>query len=526
MNDILAKENEKQMVNQIKNMKNIAKMLCIFLVISSGCKFQNKKELSENKPNVIIIFADDMGYGDVAANNPESKLKTPNLDRLVSEGINFTDAHTSSAVCTPSRYSLLTGRYPWRSERKRGVLNGYGKPIIELERQTLASIFKDAGYSTSIIGKWHLGVNWQTKEPGQQAGFGTVDYTKPVLHTPKQLGFDYSYIFSASLDFSPCVYIENNTALGPVDEVIDFVDFPAYSRKAETIKGFKHVNVLDHLLSKTVEYIEENIGKKKPFFLYFPLTAPHKPLIPHPRFRGTSEASWYGDFIQQVDWTVGEVLKTLDKEGLAENTIVLFSSDNGSYMYLYRDGQPDHVNDIKNHGFKPENHKPNWNWRGTKADIYEAGHRVPFIVRWPNNLQPRQIDETVCLTDVTATLVDLLALKADPLQMEDSHSLVPLMSDEVFNRKPIIHQSINGSIAIRKGDYKLILCNGSGGREVPIGNPFTKPYQLYNLANDPYETENLYISEATIALMLEEEFFEIAGDDLTEDDILTLKNKP
>ncbi|MCK4817719.1 arylsulfatase, partial [bacterium] len=377
---------------------------------------------------VIIIYADDMGYGDVAANNPESKLKTPNLDRLAGEGINFTDAHTTSSVCTPSRYSLLTGRYPWRSWMKYSVFNGYeGPPLIELGRQTLASIFQDAGYSTSIIRKWHLGVEWQTKEPGQKADFGTVDYTKPVHHTPKQLGFDYSYIFSAALDFSPYVYIENNTALGPVDTVLEANPFPAFWRKAETTKGFKHVDVLDHLLDKAVKYIEENSGKGKPFFLYFPLTAPHKPLIPHPRFRGISGASWYGDFIQQIDWTVGEVLKTLDKEGLTENTMVLFSSDNGSYMYLYKDGEEDHVDDITKQGFRTENHKPNWNWRGTKADIYEAGHRIPFMILWPDKLSPKTIDETVCLTDIAATLADLLELEVDTSQMEDGFSLVPLM---------------------------------------------------------------------------------------------------
>lgn len=491
------------------------------LLILIGFNCQVKKE--QTKPNVVIIFADDLGYGDVAANNPESKLKTPNLDGLARDGINFTDAHTSSAVCTPSRYSLLTGRYPWRSSRKRGVLNGYGKPLIELNRQTLASIFQNAGYKTSIIGKWHLGVDWQTKEPGQRTEFGTIDYTKPVLHTPKQLGFDYSYIFSASLDFSPAAYIENNTVKGPIDHVIEFIDFPAYSRKTETTKSFTHVGVLDHLLKKVTDYIEESSKNTEPFFLYFPLTAPHKPLIPHPRFRGTSKASWYGDFIQQVDWTVGEVLKTLEKEGIADNTIVLFSSDNGSYMHQYVEGQADHVDNIKNHGFRPENHKSNWNWRGTKADIYEAGHRVPFMIRWPSGIEPRQINETVCLTDVTATLIDLLSLKADSSQMQDSFSLVPLIKNESFSRKPIIHQSGNGSIAIRKGDYKLILTYGSGGRESPRGKPFTKPYQLYDVSEDPSESNDLYKSESEMAISLETEFFEIAQGDLSEGDIQNLQ---
>jgi len=501
----------------------IAKVLCIFLLALAGCNPQAEKQSGKNKPNVIIIYADDMGYGDVAANNPESKLKTPNLDRLAREGINFTDAHTSSAVCTPSRYSLLTGRYPWRSWMKYSVFNGYeGPPLIEINRQILASVFKNAGYSTCIIGKWHLGVEWQTKEPGQKADFGTVDYSKPVKHTPKQLGFDYSYILSASLDFSPYVFIENNNALGPVDTVIEASPFPAFWRRAESTKEFRHVDILDHLLDKTIKYIEENSGKEHPFFLYFPLTAPHKPLLPHPRFRGTSSASWYGDFIQQVDWTVGEVLKTLDREGLTNNTIVLYSSDNGSYMYQFKDAETDHVDDSTKHGFRAENHKPNWNWRGTKADIYEAGHRVPLMIRWPGKLTPGTIDETVCLTDIAATLVDMLHLEADPSQMEDSFSMVPLMKGKAFSRKPVIHQSGQGALAIRMGNYKLILCNGSGGREIPRGKPFTGPYQLYNLANDPYETTDLYETERDLAQMLEKEFFEIAGQDLTENDVLQL----
>jgi arylsulfatase A len=505
-------------------MKKLKNLIVVIILATAGCVSHAKEETSKNQPNVVIIFADDMGYGDVTANNPESKLKTPNLDKLASQGINFTDAHTSSAVCTPSRYSLMTGRYPWRSPKKRGVLNGYSKPLIELGRQTLGSIFQDAGYTTSIIGKWHLGVNWQTKEAGQIANFGTVDYTKPVLHTPKQLGFDYSYIFSASLDFSPAVFIENNTAMGPVDEVVEFIDFPAFSRKTETIKGFKHEDVLDHLKDKAVKYIQENSENEKPFFLYFPITAPHKPLIPHPRFRGTSEAAWYGDFIQQVDWTVGEVLNALEKEGLAENTIVLYSSDNGSYMYQHKNGEPDHMDDLTIQGFKPENHKANWNWRGTKADIYEAGHRVPFMVRWPNKLKAKTISETVCLTDVAATLVDLLDLKADSTQMEDSYSMVPLLTgEEEFIRKPVIHQSGGGALAIRKGDYKLILCSGSGGREKPRGKTFGQPYQLYNLAIDPFETNNIYLEKEEIAQALENEFFEIAGNDITEKDFKGLK---
>ncbi len=475
------------------------------------------------KPNVVIIIADDLGYGDVKLFNPETSLTTPNLNRLGNNSITFTDAHSSSAVCTPSRYSLLTGRYPWRSHKKKGVFDGYVKALIEKDRQTLASIFKNAWYNTSIIGKWHLGVDWQTKEANQEPGFGTIDYSKPLLHSPNDVGFDYSYIFSASLDFSPAVYIENGMTVGEVDYIAPFVDFPAYSRRAETTSDLSYEAVLDHLLDKILTYINEHKNSEDPFFLYFPLTAPHKPLLPAERFREGSGLGWYGDFIQQVDWTVGEVLKSLEGDGLAENTIVIFSSDNGSYMHLYENGEEDHTVANENHGYNPENHKPNLSWRGTKGDIFEAGHRVPLMIHWPGQLKARKSHETVCLTDISSTLVEMLGLSADVSQMEDGYSLVPIFSNEEINRAPVIHQSGDGALAIRKGNYKLILCDGSGGREEPKGNAFSKPYQLYDLAIDPYETTNLINSHAEIAEGLEKEFYEIVDGDLTEEDISILK---
>jgi len=501
---------------------NKALIILMVFILTVSCENHSKKQ--KNLPNVVIIYADDMGFGDVAANNPESKLKTPNLDKLAEKGVNFIDAHTSSAVCTPSRYSLVTGRYPWRSWMKYSVFNGYGgHPMIDPGRQTIGTIFQEAGYNTSIIGKWHLGVNWQTKEIGQRPRFGTVDYNKPVLNTPKQRGFDYAYFLSASLDFSPYVFIENNTVLGPVDTIIKGHDFPEYYRKGESTKNFKHEDILDHLLNKAKAIIKENAHNPNPFFLYFPITAPHKPLVPHIRFRGKSAAGWYGDFIQQVDWTVGEVLKTLDENKLSENTIVIFSSDNGSYMYQYGVDEKDHIDNKTYHGFRAENHKPNGDWRGTKADIYEGGHRVPLMIYWPGQIAPKTINQAVCISDIVATLTDMLQLKADSSQMEDSYSLLPLLEGKEFVREPIIHQSGQGALAIRQGDYKLILCNGSGGREKPRGNPFTRPYQLYNLKNDPHETQNLINTEIEMAKSMEKEFYRIVGSGLTKGNILMLK---
>ena len=278
------------------------------------------------RPNIVFILADDMGYGDVQTLNPDSKIPTPNLNRLAQEGMTFTDAHSPSAVCTPTRYATLTGRYSWRSELKSGVLNGYGAPLIEKTRPTVASHLKAAGYDTAVIGKWHLGLGFQKDTTGKWAWDQKLDYS------PIDVGFDKSLVIPASLDFPPYVYIDGHQITGLPDRTQPAIKFPKFLRKGELGSDFSIVDCLDKLTDTAAEHIRSKADSDKPFFLYFPLTAPHKPVMPHSRFEGKTKLGPYGDFVVQVDETVGRILDAIDEAKLTENTLVIYTSDNGSYM--------------------------------------------------------------------------------------------------------------------------------------------------------------------------------------------------
>lgn len=482
-------------------------LLTVIVILFSSCSTKPK---TPEKPNVIIILADDMGYGDVQALNDSSKIATPNLNRLADEGITFTDAHTPSAVCTPTRYGLLTGRYCWRSSLKRGVINGYGAPLIEKDRPTIASLLQSAGYSTAIVGKWHLGLGFQKDT------LGNFDFAKQLDYSPNDAGFDYSYVIPASLDFPPYVYVENKDITEYPSEPVEKNQFPAYWRKGERSPQFIMEETLDHLLGKATDYIEQNADRDNPFMLYFPLTAPHKPVLPHQRFKGATELGPYGDFVHQVDYTVGEVLNKLDEMKIADNTIVIYTSDNGSFMYRFYAYVEDHVDDESIQGYSQNKHTSNGIFRGTKADIWEAGHHVPFFVRWPDHFKGgREIGNTICLTDIYSTLADVLKLQPDSGSREDSYSFRELFYENgsSYSRPPVIHHSGGGMFAIRKGDWKLVLGNGSGGREQPKGKPFQEPYQLYNLQEDPGETNDVISEYPKIAAELEKECLNIKGTD-------------
>ncbi len=487
-------------------------MKSFYLVIA--CAFvltacSTKVKTPEN-PNVIIILADDMGYGDVQALNETSKIPTPNLNRLAEEGITFTDAHTPSAVCTPTRYGLLTGRYCWRSRLKRGVLNGYSMPLIESDRPTIASLLKLAGYNTGIVGKWHLGLGFQKTTEGQ------FDFSQALDYSPNDAGFDYSYVIPASLDFPPYIYVENHEITEFPSEPVEKHDFPAYWREGERSPQFVMEESLDHLLGKANSFIEKHANKENPFLLYFPLTAPHKPVLPHKRFKGSTELGPYGDFVHQVDYTVGEVLRKLDELKINDNTIVIYTSDNGSFMYRYHPYETDHVEDETIQAFAANNHTSNGVFRGTKADIFEAGHHVPFFVRWPDKFGGgRKISNTICLTDIFSTLAEIVKSPKPEGSAGDSYSVYSLLEEknEEYSRAPVIHHSGAGMFAIRKGDWKLILGNGSGGREKPRGTVFQEPYQLFNLKEDLGETEDVIAKYPRLAAELEAECLEIKGDD-------------
>jgi len=464
-------------------------------------------EGASRPPNIVFILADDMGYGDVHTYNRESKIPTPNLDRLASEGVVFTDAHTPAAVCTPTRYGIVTGRYAWRSRLKRGVLSGYSRPLINRDRVTVARLLHERGYHTAVIGKWHLGLEWARTSNKK------VDFARPVKNGPNDLGFDFSYIIPASLDMPPYVYIRNGRAVEVPTEIQPASRFPAFIRKGLRAKSFRHVDCLDHLLQQAVGYINERAKTKKPFFLYFALTTPHKPVLPHPRFRGKTGLGPYGDFVFQVDWTVGQVLDAIAKAGIRDNTLVIYSSDNGSFMYRRDDpNAADHVTDPSIQAYRADHHRANYVFRGTKADIWEGGHRVPFIVRWPGHTHAgTRCETTICQTDFMATCAEIVGAKLPDNAAEDSFSLVALFEGRPLPkaRPPVIHHSGGGMFAIRDGKWKLVLGNGSGGRERPRGKPFAKPYQLFDLENDIGEKHNVIDEHPDIARRLEKEFQEI-----------------
>ena len=474
------------------------------------------------QPNIVIILADDLGYGDVRPLNPDSRIPTPGFDRIAREGMTFIDAHSASAVCTPTRYGLVCGRYPWRSRMKRGVLGGYSKPLIENDRQTIATVAKQAGYQTGCVGKWHLGLGWQWKEdpPKDINNMGiaggkpqTVDYSRPLSHTPNTLGFDFSFIIPASLDMSPYVFIRNDRVTSNPDKIIEGKKFPAFYRKGEIADDFKIDEVLDTLTNQACDFIQRSVSKEKPFLLYFPLSAPHKPVLPHSRFRNRTELGVYGDFVHQVDWTVRQILKKLDDSGAAKDTLLVVTSDNGSFMNRLNK-QQDHRHDSKIHGFHPDNHRPNGNWRGTKADIWEAGHRVPFFVRWPGRIAPAsECRQCVCQTDILATVAEVCEVEFDRTSAKDSFSMVPAFAGQSQARPPVIHQSASGMLAIREGNWKLVMGNGSGGREKPRGKPFEKPFQLFNLTEDAEEKSNLIESNSVLVDKLVKRFNEISGGD-------------
>ena len=463
-------------------------------------------------PNIVVIMADDMGYGDVGSYNSDSTIPTPHMDALAEQGMRFTDAHTPSAVCTPTRYGLLTGRYSWRTRLKSGVLGGYSAPLIGPDRETLGSLLSAQGYRTGIVGKWHLGLGWQIKdgsEPPQdwsRVDPDNVAWGEKLDTGAHTVGFDFSYIVPASLDMAPYVYIRNGRVEEEPTERQQQRPFPDFIREGVRQPGFDKADVLDTLTEEAVEFVERAAEADEPFFLYFPLTAPHKPVTPASRFEGETERGPYGDFIHQTDWTVGRVVETLDRVGATDETLFIVTSDNGSYMYMREEAEPDHVEDPSVQAYRPEHHRANGELRGTKADIWEAGHRVPFIVRWPGEVEPGSIqDETIGLVDVFRTFADLTGAELSADDGPDSFSILPLLrgEDEAFEREPLVHHSARGMFAVREGRWKLVLGNGSGGREEPTGEPFERPYRLFDLERDRGETDNVIDERAGVVDRLE-----------------------
>lgn len=462
------------------------------------------------RPNVVYILADDMGYGDIGAFNPECQIPTPNLDRLSREGMIFTDAHSNSSLSTPSRYGILTGRYCFRSSLKSGVLNGYAPMLIEPETETVAELLDSCGYETAVIGKWHLGLGWQKKDPSKRLTRGkghiqndtNVDFTAPLSDGPHTRGFDYSYILPASLDMSPYVYVENGvvadkhtiseSGYGSLDD--EGPERRVFWRRGTASASFDIHTVLDHLADKAVDFIK-NRTSGSPFFLYFPMTAPHTPWLPGAEFTGRSKAGRYGDFVCHLDDVVGRVLNAIEAEGLAGNTIVIFASDNGAFW-----DSPDRAS-------YPQ-HAPNYIYRGIKADVWDGGHRIPFIVRWPEVVKRgSSCDHLVCLTDLMATLADINGVEV-PASAEDSRTFLPALEGRYHDksmRTSVIHHSGPGMFSLRRGKWKFIDGQGSGGRSRDIQDVPQAPGQLYDMRKDPSETRNLYYDKPAVVENLRRE---------------------
>lgn len=463
------------------------------MAVLSGCAQQPQEQ---KKPNIVFIFADDMGYGDVSAFNENSKIQTTNIDRIANEGVAFTDAHSSSSVSTPSRYSLLTGRYNWRSDLKSGVLMGYNKALIAPDRRTIASVLRDQGYQTACIGKWHLGWDWNNIEAGKDS----VDFSKPITNGPTTRGFDYFYGIIASLDMAPYVYVENDmpTAL-PDRETVN--DGMKYWRKGPTASDFDHEQTLPNFINRAVDYIHDKSKDDKPFYLYLPLPAPHTPILPIKEYQGKSGLNPYGDFVLMVDDMVGKVMNALKEAGVDDNTILVFSTDNGCSPQAKFDE------------LQEKGHYPSYIYRGHKADLFDGGHRIPCAVRWPAKIKPHTVNQTVCLTDFFATFATIADYQLKDSEGEDSYNILPLLLNEKEGdviREATVHHSINGDFTIRKGKWKLLLSPSSGGWSFP--KPGTDDevietlplIQLYNMKTDPAEKNNVYAEHPEVVKELKD----------------------
>jgi arylsulfatase A len=450
-------------------------------------------------PNIVLLYADDMGYGDLGANNPQSKIPTPNLDRLAAEGLRFTDAHSSSGVCTPSRYALLTGRYHWRAFHD--IVNSFGASVFRPEQLTLPEMLREKGYRTACIGKWHLGWDWDAlKKPGatetrDKSGKNRVlapdafDWSKPIPDGPLAHGFD-SYFGDDVPNFPPYAWIENDRVTqvpaAPLEITPKTAEGSWEARPGPMVPGWDFHAVMPTLTKRAVQWIGEQRAEK-PFFLYFPFTSPHAPIVPTPEFTGKSQAGGYGDFMVQTDWTVGQVLDALEKHGFAKNTLVIFSADNGPEQYAYA-----RIQNFQHRSAGP--------LRGVKRDIWEGGHRVPMIVRWPGRVKPGTVtDGLMSQADVMATVASVVGYKLPATAADDSHDQLKLWTGQGGSaRRTIVHNTKKDHYAVREGNWVLVNAKTGAVSKVPPWfdkennyPPNAGDVALYDLAKDLAQRDNL-----------------------------------
>tara|TARA_B100000029_G_C17610010_1_gene969282 strand:- start:50103 stop:51722 length:1620 start_codon:yes stop_codon:yes gene_type:complete len=497
-------------------------------------------------PNIILILCDDLGYGDVSSLNPNSKINTTNIDQIFENGISFNDTHTSSAVCTPSRYSLLTGRYNFRSSLKSGVNWGYSQPLIENERPSVSHILKTAGYFTAMVGKWHLGLDWKTTSGKYISEGGIInetsidpgiDFSARINGGPTDNGFDYFFGIPASLDMAPYVYLENDKLISiPTNS-----DFEGYAANIDGLSITQHDRtqfegrpgpvdnkmrpdqVLDNLSQKAVEIIDTKFSEETPAFLYLALTAPHTPVSPSKDFVGKSGTNdQYLDFVLEVDNLVGEVINAVKRSTKHDDTLIIFTSDNGPerFMHLRK---------------KEIGHFSAAQFRGCKRDNWEGGHRVPFLVQWPKKIAPKQESNAmISLVDIFATIAKITDQKYPETVAEDSYDFSSVLfnnSTNTFERQYLIHHSASGFFGIRDKNWKLLIHEGSGVKEEykstysnEYGEKWTSsdyesildndmstkgPIQLYHLSSDEHEDNNLFAENPEIVKELSTKFFEI-----------------
>ena len=469
----------------------LVSILCSMLtLLSVGSAFADL-------PNIVILYADDMGYGDLGIQNPGSKIPTPHLDRLAREGMRFTDAHSSSGVCTPSRYALLTGRFHWR--KFHGIVNAFDPPVLDAAEFTLPELLKTKSYRTACIGKWHLGWDWNAiKRPAANVSSAKVgyspdafDWSQAIPGGPLAHGFDY-YFGDDVPNFPPYTWIENDRVLEPPTEPLSITPETAEgnweARPGPMRKGWDFYAVVPKLTHRTIEWIGEQRGQADPFFLYVPFNCPHAPIVPSPEFRGRSKAGGYGDFMAQTDDNVARILKALEVNGFADNTLVIFTSDNGAERYAY-----DRIRNFDHHSSGP--------LRGVKRDLWEGGHRVPFLVRWPGVVKPGTVtDALVSQVDLMATLASVVGATLPEDCAHDSYNLLPVWKGGGPSpRRSIVHNTMANAYAIRHEQWLLIAAHTGAVSQVPAW--FDKefgyeknahPGELYDLSQDLGQRHNLY----------------------------------
>ncbi len=490
---------------------SLLRILCVALCL---CVTWYGRAATGGRPNIIYFMADDLGLGDVKVyGGDRCRIETPSFDRLAEEGMRFTDAQAVAAVCVPSRVAIMTGRYPWRFGRPDpGGPWGFLGLRFPPNTFTLGDLMKRAGYTTAYVGKWHLGTTMETKD-GKVQGLMNVAYNKPLQVGPADYGFDYSFILPGSLDMYPYVFVRNNRFVGTVNKQRGW---SAFNRIGPTESNFEDYKVLDTFSREVESLIDRSAADAqsgKPFFLYFALTAPHTPTSPHPRFKGRSELGLYGDFVMEVDDCLGRTMRALEKHGLADDTLIIATSDHGAASYA---GNVEKATFAQYRSMEALGHYSSGGFRGFKFSIYEGGRRVPFIARWPRKIRAGTVcDQLVGLQDVFATFAELSGQQLDADQGVDSRSLIPLFASPEGSpiRENLIQSSVR-SWAIRDGRWKLCLCPGSGcegryGNVPPQATAYRaaleqfegKPQradllrypfvQLFDLATDPTESQNL-----------------------------------